>query len=51
MERENKDLLIMTVDELKISEDFQFLTDIQPNFIATCGICSNCCYSDCIGGY
>ncbi len=51
MEREKKDLLIMTVDELKIGEDFQFLTDKQPEFMVTCGICSNCCYSDCIGGY
>ena len=33
MERENKDLLIMTVDELKISEDFQFLTDIDALFL------------------
>ena len=50
MEREQKDILVMTVDDLKISDDFQFLTDEQPEFLAVCGICSNCCYSDCIGG-
>ena len=30
MEREKNDLLIMTVEDLKIAKDFQFLTDEQP---------------------
>lgn len=42
---------VIQVEDLKISDDFIFVDENQePELVQQCGICTNCCVSDCIGG-
>lgn len=40
----------LTIEDLGLPDDFVFVGDTELELMQPCGICSNCCFSDCIGG-
>lgn len=46
----NKQPMILTVNDLDL-KGFKYFEEVQPTeMVRSCGICSECCFSDCTGG-
>jgi len=41
---------VIFVEDLGLPKDFVRKPEVTAELVEVCGICSNCCYTDCVGG-